>query len=83
IDRNLALEVNTAGLRKAAQNLMPDPLILKWYAGMGGERLTLGSDAHAANQVGLHLNTALEAVRLAGISHLTQFERRQARLVSL
>ncbi|HEY5268969.1 MAG TPA: histidinol-phosphatase HisJ family protein, partial [Anaerolineales bacterium] len=47
IDRNLALEVNTAGLRKAAQNLMPDPLILKWYAGMGGERLTLGSDAHA------------------------------------
>ena len=83
IDRNLALDVNTAGLRKAAQNLMPDPLILKWYAEMGGERITLGSDAHAASQVGLHLDAALEAVRAAGISHVTQFERRQAHLISL
>ena len=83
IDRNLALDVNTAGLRKAAQNLMPDPLILQWYAGMGGERLTLGSDAHASSQVGLHLQTALDKIRAAGISQLTQFEHRQARLIPL
>lgn len=83
IDRNLALDVNAAGLRKAAQNLMPDPLILKWYAGMGGKRITLGSDAHTASQVGLHLDDALEAVRLAGLTHVTQFERRQARLIPL
>jgi histidinol-phosphatase (PHP family) len=83
IDRNLALDVNSAGLRKAAQILMPDPLILKWYAGMGGERVTFGSDAHAASQVGLHLDTALEAVRAAGISQVTQFERRQAHFIPL
>jgi histidinol-phosphatase (PHP family) len=83
IDRNLALDVNAAGLRKTAQNLMPDPLILKWYAGMGGVHVTLGSDAHASSQVGLHLDTALEAMRRAGISHVTQFERRQAKLIPL
>ena len=83
IDRNLALDVNAAGLRKAAQNLMPDPLILKWYAGMGGKHITLGSDAHTANHVGLHLDLALEAVHAAGITHVTQFQRRQARLVSI
>ncbi len=83
IDRNLALDVNAAGLRKTAQNLMPDPLILKWYAGMGGKRVTLGSDAHSSSQVGLHLDTALEAVRLAGISYVTQFERRQSRLIPI
>ncbi len=83
IDRGLALDVNAAGLRKAAQNLMPDPLILKWYAGMGGQRLTLGSDAHASNQVGLHLDVALEAVRAAGLTHITQFERRESRLIPL
>lgn len=82
IDRQLALDVNAAGLRKTSQNLMPDPLILNWYAEMGGERITLGSDAHAASQVGLHLDIALDAVRVAGISHLTQFERRQAYLIS-
>jgi histidinol-phosphatase (PHP family) len=83
IDRNLALEVNAGGLRKASQNLMPDPLILKWYAGMGGQRLTLGSDAHAVAQVGLHLDVALEALRAAGFSQLTQFELRKARLNSI
>lgn len=83
VDRNLALEVNTGGLRKIAQNLMPDPLILKWYAGMGGERVTLGSDAHAVSQVGLHLNAAMEALRAAGFSHLTQFEGRKARQIPL
>jgi histidinol-phosphatase (PHP family) len=82
INRNLALDVNAAGLRKASQILMPDPLILKWYAELGGERITLGSDAHTASQVGLHLNVAMDAVRAAGISHLTHFKRRQAQLVS-
>jgi histidinol-phosphatase (PHP family) len=83
IDRNLALEVNASGLRKAAQNLMPDPLILKWYAEMGGERLTVGSDAHAASQVGLHIDTTIEAIRLAGFSHVTRFELRNEHIVSL
>ncbi len=83
IKRNLALEVNAGGLRKASQNLMPDPLILKWYAGMGGERLTLGSDAHASNQVGSHLDEALEAVRATGLSYLTQFEGRKGRQIPI
>jgi histidinol-phosphatase (PHP family) len=82
IDRNIALDVNTAGLRKPSQNLMPDPLILRWYAGMGGERLTLGSDAHTASQVGMDLNRALHAIRATGFTRLTQFKLRQAKLVS-
>jgi histidinol-phosphatase (PHP family) len=82
IERNLALDVNTAGLRKISQNLMPDLLILKWYAGLGGKRVTLGSDAHTTNQVGLHLDTALEAIRAAGIFNLTHYERRMAHLVA-
>jgi histidinol-phosphatase (PHP family) len=83
IDRKLALDVNAGGLRKTAQNLMPDPLILKWYVEMGGERITLGSDAHQVDQVGLHLDKALGHVRSAGLAHVTQFEHRQARLIPL
>jgi histidinol-phosphatase (PHP family) len=81
IDRNLALDVNAAGLRKTAQNLMPDLLILKWYAGMGGQRLTLGSDAHQVDQVGLYLDSALESIRSAGLTHICQFELRQANFI--
>jgi histidinol-phosphatase (PHP family) len=83
IDRQLALEVNTGGLRKPAQNLMPDPLILEWYAGMGGERLTIGSDGHSVNQLGQQLDSALEAIRAAGFSHLTKFEERRARQIPI
>ena len=83
IDRGLGLDINTAGLRKNANNLMPDPLILGWYAEMGGKRVTLGSDAHKSSQVGLHLDQAVTAIRAAGISTITQFEHRQARPLPL
>ena len=83
IERDLALDVNVSGLRKPSQIIMPDPLILKWYAEMGGQRLTLGSDAHRVREVSLHLEKAIEAIRAVGIEHVTQFERRQARLIPL
>ena len=83
IDRGLALDVNAAGLRKPANVLMPDPLILEWYAAMGGDRLTFGSDAHNSSQVGLHLDAALGAVRAAGITHVTHFDLRRSRLVPI
>jgi histidinol-phosphatase (PHP family) len=83
IAHNLALDVNAGGLRKPSQNLMPDPLILKWYAEMGGQCVTLGSDAHNAGQVGLNLETAIQAIRAAGLTHVAQFEQRQAQLLPI
>lgn len=83
ISRGLALDVNVAGLRKPSQILMPAPLILHWYKEMGGERVTLGSDAHTTDQLGLHLDKALDALRKAGITHVTQFERRVPCLLPL
>ncbi len=83
IDHGVALDVNVAGLRKPAQNIMPDPAILAWYREMGGERVTLGSDAHTAEHVGLHLEKGVQAVRAAGLKWVTSFERRQARLLPL
>jgi histidinol-phosphatase (PHP family) len=83
IERGLTLDVNVSGLRKSSRIIMPDPLILKWFAEMGGQRLTLGSDAHRVREVSLHLEKAIQAIRAVGIKHVTQFERRQAHLVSL
>ena len=83
IQRGLALDVNVSGLRKPAQIIMPDPLILQWYAEMGGQRVTLGSDAHRLPEVSLHLEKAIEAIQAVGITHVTQFEQRKARLIAL
>jgi histidinol-phosphatase (PHP family) len=83
IDHGIALDVNSGGLRKPANNLMPDLLILCWYREMGGQRLTLGSDAHAPADVGLHLDQALKFIRESGLKFITRYERRQASLVPL
>jgi histidinol-phosphatase (PHP family) len=83
VERGLALDLNTAALRRKAQVLTPGVDILRWYVELGGERVTLGSDAHRPSQVGAHLDLALAAAREAGLKYLTFFEQRQPRLVRL
>jgi histidinol-phosphatase (PHP family) len=79
----IALEVNTAALRRKAKILNPGAPVVRWYAEMGGTRVTLGSDAHRPDHVGADLQTALDAVRAAGLIHLTHFEARTPRQVPL
>ncbi len=83
IDNGLALDLNTSALRGRAKLLTPGETILRWYVAMGGERVTLGSDAHRPDQIGSHLLEAQAAARAAGLTHLTYFAQRQARLVPL
>ena len=83
IDHGIALEVNSGGLRRPANNLMPDPQILRWYREMGGQLVTLGSDAHAPADVGLHLDQALKLIRETGWGFVTRYERRQPSLLPL
>ena len=83
IAQGIALDINTAALRRRAKVLTPGVEILRWYVEMGGERVTFGSDAHRPDHLGAHFDLALEAARAAGLKYLTMFEQRQARLVPL
>jgi histidinol-phosphatase (PHP family) len=83
IERGLALDVNVSGLRKPSHNLMPAPEILAWYRQMGGERLTLGSDAHSVDQLGTPLEEALRHIQSAGFTHLTQYNLRRPQQIPL
>lgn len=46
VDTGTGLEINASGLRQAAKEPYPHPAIVARYRELGGERLTLGSDAH-------------------------------------
>ena len=70
-------------MRKPAGVLLPGLEILRWYVEMGGERVTLGSDAHRPEHVAAYLDVALEAIKAAGLRYLTRFERCQPRLIPL
>lgn len=80
IDQGIALDLNTAALRLRANLLTPRLEILQWYTEMGGERITLGSDAHRPENVGKHLDTALRIALQAGLRYTTHFAQRQAEL---
>jgi histidinol-phosphatase (PHP family) len=83
VERGIALDVNTAALRRRAHVLTPGLDILRWFVEMGGERVTLGSDAHRPEQVGLYLDEAMATARAAGLKHVMRFERRQAQFLPL
>jgi histidinol-phosphatase (PHP family) len=77
IERGKGNEINTSGWRKSADECCPGPSVLKWYAELGGEILTVGSDSHRTEHVGLFRDRALDLARAAGLRWLTTFEGRR------
>lgn len=77
VERGKGIELNTSPLRRGQPEPCPSLEILRWYRELGGEILTLGSDAHAPHRVGSHLEAALEMVKSVGFDRLAAFERRQ------
>ncbi len=49
----------------------------------GGERVTLGSDAHRPDHIAANFAEALEALKTAGVKYVTVFERREAKMVAI
>jgi len=83
IEQGIALDINTGALRRRAKSLSPGIAILRWYVEMGGERVTLGSDAHRPDEVGSHLDLALEAVSAAGLRYLCCLEKRRVAMIPI
>lgn len=83
IQNGRGIEVNTSGLRQGAGITFPDLPTLKLYREMGGEIITLGSDAHRAENVGDNFADAVEMLQTAGFRYTSVFRRRKAEFVRL
>lgn len=73
---DVAIEINTAGLRKDCKELYPSQTILNMAAQMAVP-LTFGSDAHAPQEVGLNFAEALASARAAAFTHHCTFTQRK------
>ncbi len=80
---NLALEINTAGLRKQLGFPNPHPDVLRRYRELGGTLVTIGSDAHRPHAVGFALNTARDILKSCGFTHTVYYEKRKVQFVRL
>lgn len=76
IDHEKALEINTAGIRKGTRDVHPTIDILKKYKSMGGELITIGSDAHNAEDIGADFDRAEAALKECGFGYFCVYENR-------
>ena len=79
---NTAVEMNTAGLRKPVGEIYPSPEIVKILFDCDVP-VTLGSDAHAPEEVGSDFAKAIELVRDAGYRRIATFEKRRLSFINL
>ena len=77
INRGIALEVNTAPLTKGMRYFNPLPDILSRYREMGGELITIGSDAHVPERIAGCFEETAEILRSLGFSHYAVYRERK------
>ena len=78
IEHDKGLEINTAGLRQGLKDVHPTLDILKRYRELGGEVITVGSDAHNAGDIARDFDRAEQALKECGYKYYSIFENRIA-----
>jgi histidinol-phosphatase (PHP family) len=78
----VALEINTAGLRKDCKEMYPSRQILQ-LAVQKGVPLTFASDAHAPEEVGMNFAEARQLARDVGFAQCCRFTKRKRQFVKL
>jgi len=70
IENDIALEINTSGIRQGAGMTFPDEGLLRLYYDAGGRAITVGSDAHYSKDIGADIDTALGMARNIGFRYV-------------
>lgn len=83
IEHDLALEVNTAGYKYGLGQPNPQADILKRYLELGGEKITIGADAHKPEHIAYDFKKAEELLKTLGFKYYTVFKKRQPVMLPL
>ena len=78
--KNVAIELNTAGLRKDCKEIYPSPQIVR-LAKQHNVPITFGSDAHAPGEVGMNFAEAIALAHSAGYTQSCRFAQRKREMV--
>jgi len=72
-----ALEINTSGLRQKLGRTMPDEAIIRRFRELGGAFITIGSDAHRAEHLGLGIREGMDLALRCGFDRVTLYQNRE------
>lgn len=83
IRRGRALECNTGGCRYGHGHPNPHEDILARYRELGGELLTIGSDAHVPGQLGFRFDRLPALLKDCGFRYYTVYHQRKPEFIAL
>lgn len=76
ISMDKGIEINTAGLAKGMRDANPCIGVIRRYRELGGEVITVGSDAHNPVQIAYAFDRAADILKDCGFKYYTTFEKR-------
>ena len=71
VDHGIGLEINTG----TSTVHLPSEDVLRRYRQLGGELITIGSDAHKSEHIGVGIREAQETLRRLGWQYFATFEQ--------
>lgn len=82
IHRGMGIEINTSGYNTLGVP-MPTFSLVERYRQLGGEILTIGSDAHSVDRLGQHYHRAVDMAKSAGFKYQAIFKDLQPTFIEL
>ncbi len=83
VELNKGLEINTSIYEKNEEQILIQLKILQMYKKLGGEIITIGSDAKSPNNVGFGYDKAVEVAKKAGFEHICIYRKRLPNLIKI
>ena len=83
LSKGKGIELNTGGLKSGLKDVHPCTDILKQYKKLGGEIITIGSDAHVPQYLTHHFDRAEEVLKNCGFEYYTIFKNRKPSFIKL
>ncbi len=77
------IEINTSGLRQGFGETFPNLRYTKLFREMGGEIISVGSDAHTAEDIGKNVRDGIEIAKAAGFTRIAYFKKRQPQFIAI
>lgn len=83
LDKGRGIEINTSGFRQDIGAPFPPADVLKLYKKCGGELITVGSDAHKAQDIGGGIAEGIRLLKELDFKYITVFEDRKPKQISI
>ncbi|MBR1739549.1 MAG: histidinol-phosphatase HisJ family protein [Ruminococcus sp.] len=77
------IEVNSSGLRQRYGRTFPELRYIKLFRDLGGEFISVGSDAHCTADLGKGTEEATALIAAAGFERLTYYKRRKPEFIEI